>query len=105
MKTTASFADTEGRIYDWANKVGIIQHGTIEGQLKKLYEEVDEFRDAHRIGDQAEMRDAIGDIMIVISMISAMTGHDLRQCYFEAANVVTKRKGVMKADGIFYKDQ
>lgn len=104
MKTTASFADTENRVYDWANKVGIIKHGTIVGQLKKLYEEVDELRDAHISNNKAEIRDALADCMIVLCMISFMTGNDLRQCFFDAANEVTKRKGHMKADGIFYKD-
>jgi hypothetical protein len=50
------------------------------------------------------MRDAIGDIMIVLTMISLLTDNDLRQCYYEAGQIVTKRKGHMTDDGIFVKE-
>jgi NTP pyrophosphatase (non-canonical NTP hydrolase) len=101
---TQSFAQTEFEVTQWANKVGITQHGTVEGQIKKLYEEVDELRDAWVDSNREELRDAIGDCLVVLVMISLLTDNDLRQCFHEAAQIVTKRKGQMKADGIFYKD-
>jgi NTP pyrophosphatase (non-canonical NTP hydrolase) len=101
---TQSFAATEFAVTRWADKVGITKHGKLEGQLKKLYEEVDELRDAIVAKDNTEMRDAIGDIMIVLTMISLLTDNDLRQCYYEAGQIVTKRKGHMTDDGIFVKE-
>jgi NTP pyrophosphatase (non-canonical NTP hydrolase) len=100
---TQSFAATEFNITRWADKVGITKYGKLEGQLKKLYEEVDELRDAILANDNAEIRDAIGDIMIVLTMVSLLTDNDLRQCYYEASQIVTKRTGHMTPDGIFVK--
>jgi hypothetical protein len=42
--------------------------------------------------------------MIVLTMISLLTDNDLRQCYYEAAQIVTKRKGHMTDDGLFVKE-
>ena len=102
-KETQSYAMTEFEVTQWADRVGITKYGTVEGQLKKLYEEVDEVRDAIKSGDMAEFRDGIGDVVTVLVMLCLLKDVDLRQCFYEAANVVTKRKGEMKADGIFYK--
>lgn len=101
---TQSFAMTEFEVTKWAEKVGILKHGKLEGQIKKLYEECDELRDAIRNNDNAEIRDALGDCMIVLTMISLLTDNDLRQCYYEASQIVTKRKGHMTPEGIFVKE-
>lgn len=101
---TQSFAQSEFAVTQWADKVGITKYGTVEGQLKKLYEEVDELRDAYRKANKEELRDAIGDCMVVLVMIGLLTDNDVRQCFFEAANVVTKRKGKMNEEGIFVKE-
>lgn len=104
MKETASFAMTEFSVTQWADKVGITKYGTVEGQLKKLYEEVDELRDAYRKADKQELRDAIGDCMVVLVMIGLLTDNDVRQCFHEAAQIVTKRTGHMTPEGIFVKN-
>ena len=104
MKETQSFAMTEFQVTQWANEVGITKYGTLKGQLAKLREECDELEAAIEANNHAEIRDAQGDIQIVMTMISLLTGNDQRQCYFEAAKVVTKRKGVMNEQGIFVKE-
>lgn len=104
-KETQSYAMTEFEVTQWADRVGITKYGTVEGQIKKLYEEVDELRDAWVDSNREELRDAIGDVMVVLVMIGLLTDNDLRQCFHEAAQIVTKRKGEMRADGIFYKEQ
>lgn len=104
MKDTASFAMTEFDVTQWADKVGITKHGTVEGQIRKLYEEVDELRDAWLANNNAEVRDALGDILVVLVMVSLLTDNDLRQCFYEAAQVVTKRTGHMTPEGIFVKN-
>ncbi len=103
-KTTASFADTEFRVMQWMDKVGILKHGTVEGQLIKLVEECKELVDAHGANNRDEIEDAIGDIMIVLVAIGALTDLDVRQCFFKAAEIVTKREGEMRSDGVFYKN-
>jgi NTP pyrophosphatase (non-canonical NTP hydrolase) len=97
MKETASFAMTEFKVTQWADKVGITKYGTVEGLLKEL-------RDAYRKADKKEIRDAIGDCMVVLVMIGLLTDNDVRQCFFEAAEIVTKRTGHMTPEGIFVKD-
>jgi NTP pyrophosphatase (non-canonical NTP hydrolase) len=104
MKETASFAMSEFAVTQWADKVGILKYGTVEGQIKKLYEEVDELRDAWIDSNRTELRDALADVMIVLVMISLLTDNDLRQCFHEGAQVVTKRKGKMTPEGIFVKN-
>lgn len=104
-KETQSFSQTEFEVLHWADKVGITKHGKIEGQLAKLREEVQELHDALAANDHAETVDAVGDIAIVLTMICALKDIDLRQCYYSAAKVVTKRKGHMTEDGIFVKEQ
>lgn len=104
MKETQSYAMTEFEVTQWANAVGITKYGTLKGQLAKLREECDELEAAIEANNHAEIRDAQGDIQIVMTMISLLTGNDQRQCFFEAAKVVTKRKGVMNEQGIFVKE-
>ena len=104
MKETQSYAMTEFEVTQWATAVGITKYGTLKGQLAKLREECDELEAAIEANDRAETRDAIGDIQIVMTMIGLLTDNDPRQCFFESAKVVTKRKGVMNDQGIFVKE-
>jgi NTP pyrophosphatase (non-canonical NTP hydrolase) len=104
MKETQSYAMTEFEVTQWANAVGITKYGTLKGQLAKLREECDELEAAIEANDRAETRDAIGDIQIVMTMIGLLTDNDPRQCFFESAKIVTKRKGVMNEQGIFVKE-
>lgn len=43
-----------------------IDEGNGDGQIQKLQEEVEELVDAHEYGDSFEVRDAVGDIMVVL---------------------------------------
>lgn len=103
-KETQSFGMTEFEVMRWAEARGIYEHGTAEGQAKKTVEEANELLDAVQRKSMPEIKDAIGDVMVTLVNVAALTDLDVRQCFYEAYLEIKDRKGQMKADGIFYKD-
>lgn len=96
--------DTVRLVEQWAADRKFPQHGTIEGQLRKLQEEVDELVDAHEEKDDGEYIDAIGDIAVVLTILAMLKGVSLDYCYNEAYHVIKDRKGQM-LNGAFVKEQ
>lgn len=97
------FVSFEEDVIDWASKRNIIQGGTIEGQVGKLKEELQELIDALDANDQYEVVDAIGDITVVLTILAAMRGTTLSKCQFQAYNEIKDRKGRM-INGAFVKE-
>lgn len=93
----------EDLVAGWADDRGILEQGTIEGQLKKLQEEVDELKEAYDKDDRTEYADAIGDCAVVLIILAEMYGLDYRDCLRTAYGVIATRKGRM-IDGQFVKD-
>jgi NTP pyrophosphatase (non-canonical NTP hydrolase) len=75
------------------------------GQATKTVEESNELLDAVKAGDNAAIRDAIGDVMVTLVHVGAMTDNDVRQCFFEAYQAIKERKGHMNSAGIFVKQE
>jgi len=118
-----SFNGLQAACAQWAEDRQIIQHGTLVGQATKLVEEANETLDAvkkltallqremdgDRVSERdallAELKDGIGDVMVVVIVICRMAKlHPvlcLRQAYLEIQN----RTGKMNSDGIFVKDE
>lgn len=100
-----SFANIEMEVVRWGEARGIIQNGNALMQAKfKLQEELNELIDALEKNDMDEVRDAIGDCMVVLTMISAIKDVDLVQCYKGAYEVIKDRKGYLRPDGVYVKD-
>lgn len=93
----------EHMVTEWASSRGILEQGTIEGQLKKLQEEVDELKEAFEKDDRTEYADAIGDCAVVLIILAEMYGLKYRDCLEGAYDVIYSRKGRM-IDGVFVKD-
>jgi NTP pyrophosphatase (non-canonical NTP hydrolase) len=93
----------EDLVVAWAEDRGILDQGTIEGQLCKLQEEVNELKEAYDKDDRTEYADAIGDCAVVLIILAEMYGLDYRDCLSSAYGVIAKRKGRM-IDGVFVKD-
>lgn len=93
----------EDLVVGWAEDRGILDQGTIEGQLCKLQEEVNELKEAYDKDDRTEYADAIGDCAVVLIILAEMYGLDYRDCLSSAYGVIAKRKGRM-IDGVFVKD-
>lgn len=93
-------------IRQWGREKGITGSdgkGTVEGQMLKLYEEAAELMRAHKLDDGLEFIDAVGDCMVVLTLLADLKGLKVEECVQVAYNVISKRTGHM-VDGTFVKD-
>lgn len=91
-------------IRDWATEKGIYAKGDIKTQYVKLQEEAGELAKAIINNDNAEIIDAIGDCVVVLTSIAYFNGVRIEDCINEAYNVISKRKGQM-VNGSFIKNK
>lgn len=91
-------------IRDWAEEKGIYAKGDIKTQYVKLQEEAGELAKAIINNDNAEIIDAIGDCVVVLTSIAYFNGVTIEDCINEAYNVISKRKGQM-VNGSFIKNK
>jgi len=91
-------------ILGWASDRGILDQGTIEGQLEKLQEEFDELKAAIEMHDRTEIEDAIGDMQVVLIILADLLGLDAQEALRTAYGVIATRKGKME-NGVFVKEE
>lgn len=91
-------------IRDWAKEKGIYKKGDVKTQTLKLIEEAGELAKAVLNNDRAEMEDAIGDCVVVLTSVAHLVGTDIEDCINNAYKVISKRKGKM-INGTFVKDE
>jgi len=72
-------------------------------QLIKLQEEVGELASAHLKGDIVSKIDAIGDIVVVLTIYCDQNGLKIEDCVDDAYSVIENRKG-KTIQGTFIKD-
>ncbi len=99
----SSFNIVELNVVRWGEDRGIIQNSTSAAQVIKTQEEVQELVDAIAANDKAGIIDAIGDVMVTLTMIAAIEDVSLLTCYESAYNEIKNRKGYLNKDGIFEK--
>ena len=90
-------------IIEWADERGLTQNGTIEKQFIKLQEEIGELAIGIMKNNKEEIIDAIGDCVVVLTILADLNGAKIEDCINSSYNVISKRKGKM-IDGIFIKD-
>jgi len=90
-------------IRDWAKKRGLYEEGDIKTQYIKLQEEAGELARAIVKADEPEIVDAIGDIVVVLTNLAHLAGHNIEDCIDTAYNVIARRKGKM-INGTFVKE-
>lgn len=73
MKLTNEFEP----IREWAEKKGIYEKGDTKTQFLKLLEEVGELSKAILKKDIAETKDAIGDIVVVLTNLTELANNDI----------------------------
>ena len=88
----------------WGEARGIIQNSTSAAQVKKTKEEVQELVDAIATNDKAGIIDAIGDVMVTLTMIAAIEDLPLVACYQAAYDQIKNRKGYLDANGLWIKE-
>ena len=91
-------------IRDWAQTRGLYDKGNSHTQYVKLQEEAGELAKALLQNDKAEVIDAIGDMVVVLTNLAHLEGVHIETCIAEAYKVISNRKGKM-INGTFVKDE
>lgn len=100
----STFNIIELDVVRWGEAKGIIQNSTSAAQVKKTQEEVQELVDAIAANDKAGIIDAIGDVMVTLTMIAAIEDLPLVACYQAAYDQIKNRKGYLDANGLWIKE-
>lgn len=95
--------DMIANVIEWARLKGILDNGTREGQAWKTIEEANELLKAVQENNDAEVIDAIGDVMVTVIIQAQMNGLRVEDCLRSAYEVISKRTGKMEG-GVFVKD-
>jgi hypothetical protein len=112
------FKWVEDRVIEWAKDRGIFEQSYPSDQYRKLYEEFKELGEAlgttyfpetdilscSGVYDKQKAIDAIGDMQVVLTLITKMIDSDLFTCYASAYLEIRNRKGKM-VNGLFVKEQ
>ncbi len=99
-----SIPDRFDLIRFWAKDRGIYDKGNSTTQYVKLMEEAGELAKALLNEDKAEVVDAIGDIVVVLTNLAELEGLKIEDCIDTAYNVIAKRTGKM-INGTFVKSE
>ena len=89
-------------IRQWAKERGIYDKGNSHTQYVKLMEEAGELAQALLKKDAYEVKDAIGDMVVVLTNLAALEGMQIENCIDAAYNEIANRKGKM-INGTFVK--
>ena len=91
------------KIRDWAEERGIYANGDPKTQYIKLMEEAGEVGRAILKQDKPEIKDGIGDMVVVLTNLAELCDMTIEECVESAYDVISKRTGKMK-NGTFVKD-
>ena len=91
-------------IRQWAQTRGLYDKGNSHTQYVKLQEEAGELAKALLENNKAEVIDAIGDMVVVLTNLAHLQGVHIETCIAEAYKVISKRTGKM-INGTFVKDE
>jgi NTP pyrophosphatase (non-canonical NTP hydrolase) len=89
-------------IRQWAQERGIYDKGNSHTQYVKLMEEAGELASALLTKDAYEIKDAIGDIVVVLTNLAALEGMQIENCIDAAYDEIANRTGTM-LNGTFVK--
>lgn len=95
---------TLDQIRKWADDRNLIEGATTQAQMLKMTEEVGELAHAVARSKYGDARDAVGDCVVVLTILSAQMGFDIEEAIEEAYEEIKDRKGRM-VDGIFVKEE
>ena len=91
-------------IRSWASERGLYNKGDVKTQYVKLQEEAGEVARAIIKNDIPELKDGIGDMVVVLTNLAHLAGLEIEDCIQSAYNVISKRKGSM-INGSFVKNE
>ncbi len=90
-------------IREWANERGLYEKGDSKTQFLKLMEEAGELAMSLLKSDKVETKDAIGDMVVVLTNLAHLEGFTIEECIEAAYKEISKRTGKM-INGTFVKD-
>ena len=95
-------SDRFEQIRQWAEDRGIFAEGNSHTQYVKLMEEAGELAAALLNKDAYEIKDAIGDMIVVLTNLAHLEGFQVEECIDSAYKEIANRTGVMH-NGTFVK--
>lgn len=90
-------------IRQWAWDRNITAGSTAQAQMLKGAEEFGELAGAIARGNRAKIKDGIGDMAVVLTILAAQQGMTIEDCIAAAYDEIKDRKGRM-VDGVFIKE-
>lgn len=90
-------------IRTWAKERGIYEKGDSKTQYVKLMEEAGELAKALLTNNKVEIKDAIGDMVVVLTNLAKLEDMKLEDCVCSAYTEIANRKGSMQ-NGTFVKN-
>jgi NTP pyrophosphatase (non-canonical NTP hydrolase) len=90
-------------IREWAQERGLYDKGDSKTQFAKLIEEAGELAQSILKSDKVETKDAIGDMVVVLTNLAHLEGFTIEECIEAAYEEISKRTGKM-INGTFVKD-
>ena len=88
----------------WAADRGLYQKGDVKTQYVKLQEEAGEVARAIIKNDPVELKDGIGDMVVVLTNLAHLAGFTIEECIESAYDVILDRQGEM-VNGSFVKNE
>lgn len=86
----------------WSSERGILVNGTVPTQALKLVSEIGELAD--NVAKRRDIKDDIGDCMVVLNNLAIMSDTTLEECLEVAYEDIKDRKGYLNGAGVFIKD-
>ena len=96
--------ETHNKVIQWASDRNLIKGATSAAQYQKFLEEAGELGRALIERDIVEIKDAIGDCMVVLTILAEQNKMSLPECYESAYDEIKDRTGKM-INGVFVKDK
>jgi NTP pyrophosphatase (non-canonical NTP hydrolase) len=91
------------KIEQWAEDRNLIKGATAIDQFAKMVSEVGELADALLKNQDDLAKDALGDVVVVLTVIARQKGWHLADCIQGSYNEIKDRKGIMY-NGSFIKE-
>lgn len=91
------------QVEQWSKDKGLDQADSTK-QFLKVAEEFGEIAAAMARGQHEELKDAIGDTIVTLIILSQQQGLTVEECLAQAYGVISKRTGKM-VNGVFVKSE
>lgn len=88
----------------WGIDRRIVLCSSAKSQFMKTVEEVGELASALAKNDKPAMIDAIGDIVVTLTLVASCAGVPLTECMRAAWEQIKDRKGTLTPEGVFVKE-